>query len=173
MCLPSIIDFEKQDLGTKFREGNVQIHVLDILRITKMYVKKYIYHKGAWEPLLPTRLEGLIFYSSWAIPHAIHFNSCKDHRAANRTTLDSASGCKSSTRKIYYRNLLWSKNADLKFSASKEEEDRKKLTTEQRPVETMPSTGDRGKATGTTNMYRGSYKIPQLECKQNRWRKCR
>ena len=41
--------------GTIFNFGNIKFHLLDTLRIIKMYVRK-IHHPGAWEPYLSPRL---------------------------------------------------------------------------------------------------------------------
>ena len=45
-----------------------------------------------------------------------------------------------------------------------------KKTTRKNRGRLAPSTRDRGEAIATTSMYRGSDKIPQLQCKRNRWR---
>ena len=46
----------KRGHGTIFGDGNIQIHLLDTLRITKKQVRK-IYQVGAWELPFPTRLK--------------------------------------------------------------------------------------------------------------------
>ena len=49
------VHFNKEPHGTIFNFGNIKFHLLDTLRITKMQVRK-LYHPGAWEPYLSTRL---------------------------------------------------------------------------------------------------------------------
>ena len=66
----------------------------------------------------------------------------------------------------------------LKFSASNGEdnaaEDNNRKPRSRRTslstAKAMPSTRDRGEATATSKMYRDRDKIPQLQCKGNRWR---